>query len=423
MDGDATITGDAAAGRLAADLLARSRLLAPEQIADALADAAAPLGVMGARIYLADLQDQRLRALPGGKGHAPEVLAIDSTAAGLAYQTTQVHSVPVSEGGADRQAWIPLTDGTERLGVLELTVAETNGVTPAHLEMLASLAGLILASKNPGSDTYARGRRSRQLALQAELVWALLAPRTFAADRVTVAAALEPAYEVGGDAYDYSLTGDHLHVSLYDAVGHDLGAGLLTSVAMAACRSTRRSGGTLHDIAARADHAISRQFGDSLFVTALLCDLNVATGEFSWIPCGHHPPLLIRSNNTARELARPPRLPLGLAGNETGAGRSAPERAATGDEQFLAYTEQVEPGDRILLYTDGVTEARAADGTQFGLGLLTEFVIRHSQSGTPAPEMLRHLSKTITDHQHGPLLDDATIVLIDWTPTPGPSSQ
>jgi serine phosphatase RsbU (regulator of sigma subunit) len=289
--------------------------------------------------------------------------------------------------------------------------------------MLASLAGLILASKNPGSDAYARARRSRQLALQAELVWALLAPRTFAADQVTVAAALEPAYEVGGDAYDYSLTGDHLHVSLFDAVGHDLGAGLLTSVAMAACRSTRRSGGTLHDMAARADQAISRQFGDSLFVTALLCDLNVATGEFSWIPCGHHPPLLIRSNNTARELARPPRLPLGLAGNETRARRTAPDRSATGDKQFLDYTEQLEPGDRILLYTDGVTEARAADGTQFGVGLLTEFVIRHSQSGTPAPEMLRHLSQAITDHQHGPLRDDATIVLIDWTPKPGAASS
>ena len=60
---------------------------------------------------------------------------------------------------------------------------------------------------------------------------------------------------------------------------------------------------------------------------------------------------------------------------------------------------------------------------EFGLGLLTEFIIGHSQSGTPAPEMVRHLSQTITDHQHGPLHDDATIVLIEWTPTPGQPGQ
>jgi hypothetical protein len=75
------------------------------------------------------------------------------------------------------------------------------------------------------------------MALQAELVWAFLAPRTFATDRVLLAASLEPAYEVGGDAFDYSLLGDHLHVSIFDALGHDLSAGLLASVGMASCRS------------------------------------------------------------------------------------------------------------------------------------------------------------------------------------------
>ena len=97
------------------------------------------------------------------------------------------------------------------------------------------------------------------MALQAEMVWAFLAPRTFATDGVMVSAALEPAYEVGGDAYDYSLIGDRLHVSVFDAVGHDLAAGLLASVAMASCRCARRSGGTLQDIVTRAGHAIARQ--------------------------------------------------------------------------------------------------------------------------------------------------------------------
>jgi hypothetical protein len=113
------------------------------------------------------------------------------------------------------------------------------------------------------------------MARQAEMVWAFIAPRTFATDRVLLAAALEPAYQVGGDAFDHSLTGDHLHVSIFDSVGHDLTAGLISSVAMASCRTTRRSGGDLTEIAIRADRAIAAEFGEFRYVHHLtaLCRL------------------------------------------------------------------------------------------------------------------------------------------------------
>ena len=416
MDGDGTRTVEALTGRVAAELLARSHLLAPEQIAVALMDAAGPLGVTAARIYLADLQQRYLRAMPGGSGQSPEVLGIDSTVAGYAYRMAQIHHSLAGDGGNLHRIWLPLIDGTERLGVLELMVAEMADDMLARCEMLASLAALIVVSKSHYSDTYAHTRRTQQMALQAELVWAFLAPRTFATDQVMVTATLEPAYEVGGDAYDYSLFGDRLHVSLFDAVGHDLAAGLLASVAMASCRSTRRSGGTLQDTVVRADHAIARQFGDSRFVTALLCDLNIATGEFSWIPCGHPPPLLIRGNKVVKELARQPQLPLGLAEDEMSTRRNLPAPLADSDDVAGASIEQLEPGDRLLLYTDGITEGRAADGSRFGIDRLTEFVMRHSYSGTPAPEMLRRLTRTITEYQHGRLFDDATIVLLEWMP-------
>ena len=90
----------------------------------------------------------------------------------------------------------------------------------------------------------------------------------------------------------------------------------------------------------------------------------------------------------------------------------------TRDDEMPVCTERLEPGDRMLLYTDGVTEGRAADGSRFGVDRLSDFVIRHSHSGTPAPEMLRRLNWTITEFQHGQLSDDATIVLIEWMPDP-----
>ena len=198
-------------------------------------------------------------------------------------------------------------------------------------------------------------------------------------------------------------------MSLFDAAGHDLAAGLIASVAIASSRTTRRSGGGLTDIAVRADHAIASQFGDSRFATALLCDLNIATGELAWIPCGHPPPLLIRGNKVIKELFRRPWPPLGIA--------DTPSAAASDDDDLSppVYTEQLEPRDRILLYTDGVVESRAR-GSQFGLERLTDFIIRHSASGIPAPETLRRLNHAILDHQHGRLSDDATAVLIEWMP-------
>ena len=76
--------------------------------------------------------------------------------------------------------------------------------------------------------------------------------------------------------------------------------------------------------------------------------------------------------------------------------------------------ERLEPGDRVLLYTDGVTEGRAADGTPFGLQRLADFIIRHSSALLPAPETMRRLNHAIVEYQNGRLRDDATAVLIEW---------
>jgi serine phosphatase RsbU (regulator of sigma subunit) len=270
-----------------------------------------------------------------------------------------------------------------------------------------------VASKSDCSDAYARTRRSQPVALQAELVHAFTPPPAFGTAGVSFAAILEPAYEVGGDAFDYSLLGDRMQVTVLDAAGHDLVAGLLASVALAAIRGARRSGGSLADMAGHTDRAIAGHFADLRFATALLCDLNTATGEFTWIPCGHPPPLLIRDGKVIKELAREAWLPLGL-----GRFRSAPP--GPGGPPPPPYSEQLQRGDRILLYTDGVTEGRGADGSQFGLDRLSDFVIRATATGLPTPEVLRRLDRVILDFQDNRLSDDATIVLLDWPAAVGP---
>lgn len=407
---------DAVVSGVAADLVQRSHLAQPDEIAASVAAAAAPLGVSSARIYLADLEQENLRAVSGNSTGTADLLAIDSTLAGRAYVTVTIQYSPSGDGQGGWRVWLPLIGGTERLGVLELACGDVEETMLARYRMLASLAGLLVASKSPYSDVLAAGRRTGEMALQAEMVWAFLVPRTFATDRVLVAATLEPAYEVGGDAFDYSLVGRHLHVAIFDAVGHDLAAGLISSVGMAAWRSVRRSGGTLEEAVSRAGDAIATQFGENRFLTALLCDLDVATGQLRWVPCGHPPPLLIRRDKVIKELIRKPQLPLGLEYLDRIQRGSRSHGAASGPRACPVYTERLEPGDRVLLYTDGVTDGRAPDGTPFGLDRLSDFVVRNSSTGISAPETLRRLNHVIIEYQHGRLTDDATIVLVEWIP-------
>ena len=77
--------------------------------------------------------------------------------------------------------------------------------------------------------------------------------------------------------------------------------------------------------------------------------------------------------------------------------------------------EQLEPGDRLLLYSDGVVEARTRSGEFFGEGRLVDFTRRAELAGLPAPETLRRLTAAVLAHQGGQLQDDATLVLVDWS--------
>ena len=76
--------------------------------------------------------------------------------------------------------------------------------------------------------------------------------------------------------------------------------------------------------------------------------------------------------------------------------------------------EQLEPGDQILLYTDGVVDARSPSGEFFGIDRLADLVIRHLAGGLPAPETMRRVVRELFEHQQGPLIDDASLLLLEW---------
>jgi serine phosphatase RsbU (regulator of sigma subunit) len=133
----------------------------------------------------------------------------------------------------------------------------------------------------------------------------------------------------------------------------------------------------------------------------VLATLDTATGVLRYVLAGHPPPLLVRHGRAIKELGHAPRTPLGV--------RELPP------DRFNIGYEQLEPGDRLLLYSDGITEARNAEGEFFGEDRLVDFTRRAELAGLPAPETLRRLTAAVLAHQGGRLQDDATLVLVDWS--------
>jgi serine phosphatase RsbU (regulator of sigma subunit) len=219
---------------------------------------------------------------------------------------------------------------------------------------------------------------------------------TFGTDRLVISGALAPAYDVGGDSFDYGVGRDCARIAVFDAMGHGLEAGILATVAVAAYRNCRRRQLKLGETVAAVDELISEQFGPERFVTAVMAELDLATGRFRWYRAGHPAPLLLRGSKIVKTLWGDRGMPLGLG------------------SPGMEAEEALEPGDQVVFFTDGVTEARSPEGSFFGADRLADLVSRASAGGNPPPETLRRLVHSILDHQAGDLQDDATAVLIEW---------
>ncbi|MFD4048904.1 PP2C family protein-serine/threonine phosphatase [Streptomyces sp. NPDC058611] len=274
-----------------------------DQLPGLVAGHAGRAGMDNVRIFLADLREQVLREATGrgiDAAEGGETLLIEGTLPGRVFTT--IRPLPGPEA-TPRRWWVPILDGTERIGVLGADLAD--GVETEQLNTLASLVGLLVVGKRPHSDAHPRLVRTEAMNLAAELQWNLMPPRSFANSNVVVAAAMEPAYEVGGDAFDYAIAGDQVHLGIFDAMGHDSHAGLAANVAVTACRNQRRQDTDLVTTSERIEESLIEHFGHNTYVTAVLGDVNADTGLFSWINRGHHPPILIRAGRWTTALSCP----------------------------------------------------------------------------------------------------------------------
>ena len=262
------------------------------------------------------------------------------------------------------------------------------------LEAFAGQAALALELASGYTDAVHAVRRRKDTQPAAEIQQNLLPPRLARVDRADVAGGVLPGYDVGGDFFDYAGNADGLWLVVADATGKGNSAAALSSLAIGALRAARRAGAGLQEAARLADEAIMA-LDMQLYLTAVLGSWDADRYRLRWINCGHPAPLILRADRRVDELDGERTYPLGIRFTE---------------RVFPVLSAQVGPGDRLLVYSDGVSERRTADGSRIGENGLRAIL---SELGPcSAATTVRGLQDAVVNASPEALRDDATLLVV-----------
>ena len=351
------------------------------------------------RVWLADYEEHILEPLTiaGDESRRPST-SVDAPGLGHAYRDQDIVVERTVPGGLEtgHMVFLPITLRSERIGVLEVVVADE----PApqllrRLQPVATAVAYVLLAARRYTDVFEMARRRKELELPAEMQWDLLPVLAYTGPDFTLAGSVEPAYDIGGDNFDYAVDAVGIVVTLTDAMGHGTQAALLSTLAVAAQRNARRRGLGLRQQVRAVNVAVHDHFSGGAFATGLFLTIDRRTGDGAIINAGHSMLWRLRAD-VLEHLDVPPDLPTGLFE----------------DAEYTVHPLSVEAGDRFLLISDGVLEAADEDGTQFGADRFRSAVMA---SADQAPvEVVRTVNQAVTNHSSTMLDDDATVVCLDY---------
>lgn len=216
---------------------------------------------------------------------------------------------------------------------------------------------------------------------------------------INIGAQMIPAKEIGGDFYDYfMLDEDHLGVVVADVSGKGIPAAFFMAISRTLLKARARLRQQIGETIASINDDLAAENEQMMFVTLFYGVLELATGKFVFCNCGHNPPVYLRQGHPPSYL--PKSRSMGLAVME---GMAFPV-----DEMTLA------PGDALLLYTDGVTEANDIDGTLYGEPRLLEQLAQLPADFT-ADQVPPHVLRGIRAFERGAAqADDITLVTLHY---------
>lgn len=207
-----------------------------------------------------------------------------------------------------------------------------------------------------------------------------------------------PAKTVGGDFYDfYVLDDDHLGIVIGDVSGKGMPAALLMAICQTLMRSTAFNNTSVTDCLNHVNSMLSRDNPQFMFVTLFYGVLNLKTHVLEYGNCGHNPPCLIKNDGAVVFLERSTNIPLGILN----------------DFQYEARSIQLEPGEGLVLYTDGITEAMDAESNLYTENRLLSFL---KQSGTATSrDIIKGVVEEVYSFASGaPQADDITTVVLQF---------
>jgi serine phosphatase RsbU (regulator of sigma subunit) len=246
------------------------------------------------------------------------------------------------------------------------------------------------------TDLIDRARRRQRTSAAAEVQQDLLAPRITRIAGGDLAGTLLPAYDVGGDWFDHAENPEGAWLTVADAMGKGARATAVSALALAALRGARRAGDSLEECC-QAVHETVEELGapEPTFLTAVISTWHAPSRTLGWVCCGHPPPLLIAADGSSEELDGPIGLPLGLS--------DASARSFERGERHL------HSGDRVILYSDGITERRTATA-RFGMdGLLA--AVRSADDTSPVATAAA-IESAVLGASDERMSDDATQLIL-----------
>ena len=209
----------------------------------------------------------------------------------------------------------------------------------------------------------------------------------------TLASSWQPANGVGGDCFDALPFGQGaIALSIADVAGKGVPAALLMSNLQAAVRAFGLDGASPSSVCASVNRLLCRNMASGRFVTFCYARIDVAAGRLTYANAGHNPPLLVRADGSIEKLS-PGGTVLGVYTEST---------YEQGEYPLL-------PGDRLVFYTDGITEGRNRDGEEYGEDRLTAAALRHR--GGDADAMLAAVLQDVESFNGGAYEDDATLIV------------